>query len=65
MLHDEFYKTVFLFLRMTEKKFYHDFCVRTIVSRDFERSASYCWWPFIYKKKFNLENGREDKNGRR
>ena len=43
-------KTIFLFLWVTEEKNYHDFHARTIVFRDFERSASYCWWPFTYRK---------------
>ena len=36
---------IFVFCEWPKKKFYHDFRARTIVFRDFERSASYCWWP--------------------
>ena len=30
---------------------YHDLRAWTIVFRDFERSASYCWWPFISRNR--------------
>ena len=41
MRHDKFYKTVFLFLWMTEKNFLSRFsCVH--------HSVSYCWWPFNF-----------------